>query len=69
MRRPGSAVLSMTFLTVASTVVTLYWFVKVWQGDNPTDRTVLLIYAMITVFLGVVTSAMAARNKKRDTMQ
>ena len=67
MRRPVFAVLSLTVLTVASTVLTLIWFVKVWRGDNPTDTTVLLVLAMITVTLAVVTSGTIGVIKKRNT--
>jgi len=66
MRRPAFAVLSLTIMTVASTVLTLIWLVKVWRGDNPADTTVLLILAMITVTLGVVASGIIGRIKKRD---
>lgn len=66
MRRPAFAVLSLTIITIASTVLTLIWLVKVWRGDNPADRTVLLILAMTTVTLGVVTSGIIGRIKKRN---
>jgi hypothetical protein len=56
-------------MTIASTILTLIWFVRVWRGDNPTDRTVLLFLAMITVTLAAVTSGIIAKIKKRDTTQ
>jgi len=67
MRRPVFPVLSLTIMTIVSTVLTVIWFVRVWRGDNPTDRTVLLLLAMITVTLGVVTSGIIRRIKKRNT--
>ena len=67
MRRPVFAVLFLTVMTIASTVLTLIWFVRVWRGDNPTDRTVLLVLAMITVTLAVVTSGIIGVIKKRNT--
>jgi len=65
MRRRASA-MSLTIITVASAVLTLIWLVKVWLGDNPTDRTVLLILAMVTVALAVVTSGIVRKTRKRD---
>ena len=47
-------------------VLTLIWLARVWFGDNPTDRTVLLVLAMITVTLTIV---MAGIIKKRNTTQ
>lgn len=67
MRRPVVVVLSLTIMTVTSAVLTLIWLARVWRGDNPTDRTVLLILAMMTVSLGVVSSAMIGKIKKRNT--
>jgi len=65
MRRHASS-MSLTIITVASAVLTLIWLVKVWLGDNPTDRTVLLILAMVTVALAVVTSGIVRKTRKRD---
>ena len=67
MRRPVFAVLSLTIMAAAYAVLTLIWFVRVWRGDNPTDRTVLLVLAMITVTLAVVTSGIIGVIKKRNT--
>lgn len=65
MRRRASS-MSLTIITVASAVLTLIWLVRVWLGDNPTDRTVLLILAMVTVALAVVTSGIVRKTRKRD---
>jgi uncharacterized membrane protein len=65
MRRPASA-MSLTIITIASAALTLIWLVKVWLGDNPTDRTVLLILAVITVTLAVVTSGIMRKIRKRN---
>jgi Na+/melibiose symporter-like transporter len=65
MRRPAS-VMSLTIITVASAALTLIWLVKVWLGDNTTDRTILLILAVITVTLAVVTSGIMRKIRNRD---
>jgi hypothetical protein len=65
MRRRAS-VMSLTIVTIASAVLTLVWLVRVWLGDNPTDRTVLLILAVVTVALAVVTSGIMRKIRKRD---
>ncbi len=38
------------------------WFVRVWRGDNPTDTTVLIILALITMASTVYGAAMIKKN-------
>jgi hypothetical protein len=38
------------------------WFVRVWLGDNPTDTTILIVLAMVTM---AITVSIAATIKKR----
>jgi hypothetical protein len=65
MPRPAS-VMSLTIITVAGAALTVIWLIKVWLGDNPTDRTVLLILAVVTVTLAVVTSGIMRKIRNRD---
>ena len=61
---PKWPVLFLTIVAIVCAVLTLIWFVKVWQGDNPVDRTVLLLLSLLTVASGVSVAIMA---KKRGS--
>ena len=43
---------------VVGAVLCVIWLVRVWRGDNPTDITVLMILALITVASTVYGAAM-----------
>lgn len=47
---------------VVGAVLCVIWFVRVWTGDNPTDRTMLLILGLITVASTVYGAAMIKKN-------
>ena len=61
---PKRAVLFFTIVTIVCAVLCVISFVRVWRGDNPTDRTVLLILSLLTVASGVCVTALA---KKRGS--
>ena len=59
---PKWPVLFLTIVAIVGAVLTLIWFVKVWQGDNPVDRTVLLLLSLLTVASGVSVAIMAKKS-------
>ena len=62
---PKWPVLFLTIVAIVGAVLCVIWFVRVWRGDNnPTDRTVLLIFSLLTVASGVSVAVMA---KKRGS--
>jgi len=61
---PKWAVLFFTIVAIAGAVLCAIWFVRVWRGDNPTDRTALLVLSLLTVASGVCVTAMV---KKRGS--
>ena len=64
---PKWAVLFFTIVAVVGAVLCVIWFVRVWRGDNPTDRTVLLILSLATAASGGFVTALAALAKKRGS--
>ncbi len=61
---PNWPVLFFTIVAIVGAVLCVIWFVRVWRGDNPTDRTVLLVLSLLTVASGVSVTAMV---KKRGS--
>ena len=64
---PKRAVLFLTIVAVVGAVLCVIWFVRVWRGDSPTDRTVLLGLSLVTVASAGCVTALAALAKKRGS--
>ncbi len=47
---------------IVGAVLCVIWVVRVWRGDNPTDTTVLLILALITMGSTVYGAAMIKKH-------